>query len=123
MKLTPIVTLTPVFLSDRIHTAQAVQTDGTAESAANTQPDWEVQVAAMLEHGSKLTEEYSRLVKKQEEEEAAKVEHKRELQKMMKEALHQQQVIETNAPALSHRLDAAPSVLNIAVFSASAGKV
>lgn len=100
LKLIPDRHINLIFLSDLIHTAQAVQTDGTTESAANTQPDWEDQVAAMLEHGSKLTEEYNRLVMKQEEEEVAKVKQKQELQKMMKEALLQQQVIKTHL--LSH---------------------
>ncbi|XP_037536064.1 RING finger protein 214 [Nematolebias whitei] len=96
--------LAKMTVEDLIHTAQAVQTDGTTESAANTQPDWEDQVAAMLEHGSKLSEEYNRLVKKQEEEEVAKAKHKQELQKMMKEALLQQKIQQEKRDSLGVKL-------------------
>ncbi|KAM7018767.1 RING finger protein 214 [Tautogolabrus adspersus] len=79
-------------VEDLLQRAQAVQTDSnTEELGVNTDPDWESQVAAMLEYSSTLTEQYSSLMKKQGEEEQAK--EKQQLQKKKEEAVRQHQAL------------------------------
>lgn len=82
------------------HKAQAVQTDGaTEELGVNTDPDWEKQVAAMLEHGSSLTRQYHSLTRQQDEEELGHEEHVQQLQKKEEEAVRQHQVGAAHTPA------------------------
>uniref|UniRef100_A0A3Q3KU65 RING-type domain-containing protein n=1 Tax=Labrus bergylta TaxID=56723 RepID=A0A3Q3KU65_9LABR len=82
---------------DLLLRAQAVQTDSnTGELGVNTDPDWESQVAAMLEYSSTLTEQYTSLMKKQGEEEQAKAKEKQQLQKKEEEAVRQHQVSPTH---------------------------
>ncbi|XP_023258578.1 RING finger protein 214 [Seriola lalandi dorsalis] len=74
--------------------AQAVQTDSTTvETAVNTEPDWESQVSAMLDHSTILSEQYDSLMKKQGEEEVAHEKHKLQLLKKKEEATQQHQAL------------------------------
>ncbi|KAK2901689.1 RING finger protein 214 [Channa argus] len=69
-------------VEDVLQKVQAVQTDSiTGELGINTEPDWESQVEAMLDHGTNLTEQYDSLIKKQSEEE---VEHEKRMQQLMR---------------------------------------
>ncbi|XP_041793461.1 RING finger protein 214 [Chelmon rostratus] len=73
---------------------QAVQTDSTTqEVAVNTEPDWEHQVAAMLEYSSSLTAQYDSLMRKQDEEEVAHEKDKQQLQKKKEETTRQHQAL------------------------------
>lgn len=70
-----------------------MQTDSiTLDCSVNTEPDWESQVAAMLEYTSTLTEQHDSLKKKQNEEEVEHEKHKQQLQKKKEEAMRQHQV-------------------------------
>ncbi len=70
-----------------------MQTDRTTEELGiNTEPDWESQVQAMLEHNSSLVEQYNNVMRKQEEEEEAYEKDKQKLQKKREDATHQHQV-------------------------------
>ncbi|XP_071340111.1 RING finger protein 214 [Trachinotus anak] len=81
-------------VEDLLQKVQAVQTDSTTEElGVNTEPDWESQVSAMLEHSAVLSEQYDRLMKKQEDEEAAHEKHKQQLQKKKEEATRQHQAL------------------------------
>ncbi|XP_060895114.1 RING finger protein 214 [Labrus mixtus] len=81
-------------VEDLLQRAQAVQTDSnTGELGVNTDPDWESQVAAMLEYSATLTEQYTSLMKKQGEEEQAKEKEKQQLQKKKEEAVRQHQAL------------------------------
>ncbi|XP_040012131.1 RING finger protein 214 isoform X2 [Xiphias gladius] len=72
----------------------SVQTDCTTkDSGVNTEPDWESRVLAMLEYSSSLSEQYGRLMKKQDEEEVAHKKHKQQLQKKKEEATCQHQAL------------------------------
>lgn len=78
---------------DLLQKVQAVQTDSTTkELGVNTEPDWESQVAAMLEYSSSLKEQYESLMRKQDEEEDSHEKHKQQLQKRKEEATRQHQV-------------------------------
>lgn len=81
-------------VEDLVQKVQAVQTDRTtAESSINTEPDWESQVAAMLEYGSSLTEQVDKLTKKRDEEEEVHDKHKQQLQKKKEDATRQHQAL------------------------------
>ncbi|XP_044053511.1 RING finger protein 214 [Siniperca chuatsi] len=81
-------------VEDLLQKVQAVQTDSTTkELGVNTEPDWESQVAAMLEYSSSLTEQYDSLIRKQDEEEASHEKHKQQLQKKKEEATRQHQAL------------------------------
>uniref|UniRef100_A0A8D3CHU4 RING-type domain-containing protein n=1 Tax=Scophthalmus maximus TaxID=52904 RepID=A0A8D3CHU4_SCOMX len=84
---------------------QAVQTeDATEESGVNTEPDWESQVAAMLEYSGSLTAQYNGLVRRQDEEEATQEKHKLQLQKRKEEATRQHQALMDKLESLRVKL-------------------
>lgn len=84
--------LADMTLGELLLKAQSVQTDNTTqETGINTDPDWESQVAAMLEYGTSLTEQYNGLMKKEEEEVLAQERDKQHLQKKKEEAIRQYQ--------------------------------
>ncbi|XP_069025462.1 RING finger protein 214 [Embiotoca jacksoni] len=90
----PDVELTNVTVEDPMLKDKAVQTDSlTTELGVDTEPDWEKQVAAMLEYSSSLTQRYDTLTKKQDEEEVAHQKHRQQLQKRKEEATHQHQAL------------------------------
>uniref|UniRef100_A0A671UK53 RING finger protein 214-like n=1 Tax=Sparus aurata TaxID=8175 RepID=A0A671UK53_SPAAU len=75
-----------------------VQTDNmTEELGINTDPDWERELAAMLEYSSSLTEQYESLTRKQEDEEVAHEKDKQQVQKKKEEATRQHLVRHTNS--------------------------
>uniref|UniRef100_UPI0037E78C02 RING finger protein 214 n=1 Tax=Semicossyphus pulcher TaxID=241346 RepID=UPI0037E78C02 len=81
-------------VEDLLQRAQAVQTDSnTDELGVNTDPDWESQVAAMLEYSSTLTEQYDSLMKRQDEEEVANEKHQQQLEKKKEEGIRQHQAL------------------------------
>ncbi|GLD68418.1 RING finger protein 214-like protein [Lates japonicus] len=81
-------------VEDLLQRVQAVQTDSTMEElSVNTEPDWESQVAAMLEYSTHLSQQYDDLTKKQSEEEVAHEKHKQQLQKKKEEATRQHQAL------------------------------
>lgn len=73
---------------------QDVQTENTTqESGVNTEPDWESQVAAMLEYSSSLTERHSTLMQKQNEEGEVQEKHRQQVQRRKEEATRQHQAL------------------------------
>ncbi|XP_026176759.1 RING finger protein 214 [Mastacembelus armatus] len=81
-------------VEDLLQKVQAVQTDNTTQDqGVNTEPDWESQVVAMLEHGSHLMEQYDSLRKKQGDEEEEHEKHTQQLQKKKEEAMRQHQAL------------------------------
>ncbi|XP_070760682.1 RING finger protein 214 [Enoplosus armatus] len=86
--------LADMTVEDLLQKVQAVQTDcTTTELGVNTEPDWENQVAAMLEYSSTLTEQYDSLKRTQDEEEVSHEKHKQQLQKKKEEATRQHQAL------------------------------
>lgn len=69
----------------------------TEELGINTDPDWERELAAMLEYSSSLTEQYESLTRKQEDEEVAHEKDKQQVQKKKEEATRQHLVRHTNS--------------------------
>lgn len=85
-----------VLVSDQnlLPKVQAVQTDSTTqELGVNTEPDWENQVAAMLEYSSSLTEQHDNLMKKRGDQEGTHKKHKQQLQKKKEETTRQHQAL------------------------------
>ncbi|XP_034027231.1 RING finger protein 214 [Thalassophryne amazonica] len=92
-------------LEELMHRVQSVQTDSwTAESSTNTEPDWEAQVAAMLEYSTGLEERYEKLRKQQDEQETERQQLKQELQKKKDEATRQHQVLMEKLQSLRVKL-------------------
>ncbi|XP_038559734.1 RING finger protein 214 [Micropterus salmoides] len=88
------LTLASMTMEDLLQKVQAVQTDSTTkELGVNTEPDWESQVAVMLEYSSSLKEQYESLMRKQDEEEDSHEKHKQQLQKRKEEATRQHQAL------------------------------
>ncbi|KAM6930878.1 RING finger protein 214 [Xenentodon cancila] len=90
---------------DLMQKVQAVQTDSTSvEAGANTQPDWESQVAAVFKHGSSLAEQIKKLMKKEKEEEEEQQRHKQQLLKKKEEVTQQHQALLVKLDSLRVKL-------------------
>ncbi|CAN9512661.1 unnamed protein product [Ophioblennius macclurei] len=86
--------LAKMSVEDLIQNVQAVQTDvQTAELAINTDAAWESGVAAIFDRGSSLKDQYQRLTKDQEEEEAEHQKLRQQLQKKKEDATRQHQAL------------------------------
>ncbi|XP_073322328.1 RING finger protein 214 [Pagrus major] len=92
-------------VEDLLQRVQAVQTDNmTEELGVNTDPDWERELAAMLEYSSSLTEQYDSLTRKQEDEEVAHEKDKQQWQKKKEEATRQHQALMEKLESLRVKL-------------------
>ncbi|KAM4615909.1 RING finger protein 214 [Polymixia lowei] len=91
---------------------------GAGEKGMNTEPDWEAQIADMMEQGSRLAEQYSSLLKQKEQQEAQHNKHKQQLEKKKEDAVRQHQALLDKLESLRVKLQLNDSKATRKIFLA-----